>query len=129
MKISMYFYHITATGDISRDDSFGSSNSPRFLRSDSSFEIIDDSLRMAHNSLTPLRTSVVNPLQGAVEQNKELKKLLEECEKKMTSIREDQDTMLQNLDKEKKKCNALEEETVRLQVDITSLHQVEYCYT
>lgn len=122
-------FSIAATGDITRDDSFGSSNSPRILRSDSSFEIINDSLQMAHNSLTPLRTNVVNPLQEAVEQNKQLKKLLEDCEKKMTNVREDQDTMLQNLDKEKKKCNALEEETVRLQVVITSLDQVEYRHT
>ena len=72
---------------------------------------------------------MLNPLEGVVEQNKELKRLLEECEKKMTKVREDQDMMLQNLDKEKKKCNALEEETVRLQVDITSLDQVEYYHT
>ena len=81
---------------------------------------------MAHNSLTPLRTNVLNPLQDVIEQNKELKKLLKECEKKMTKVREDQDTILQNLEKEKNKCNALDEETVRLQVVITSLDQVQY---
>ena len=83
---------------------------------------------MAHNSLTPLRTNVLNPLQDVIEQNKELKKLLKECEKKMTKVREDQDTILQNLEKEKNKCNALDEETVRLQVVITSLDQVQYCH-
>ena len=128
MNFSIYWYKIftTATSNIVRDDSFGSSYSPRISRSDSSFEVIDDesSLQMAHNSLTPLRTNVLNPLQGAVEQNKELKKLLEECEKKLVNVRIDQDMMLENLEKERNKCSALEKETLRLQFEITSLDQV-----
>ena len=97
------------------------------MRSDSSFEVIDEEslgLKMAFNSLTPLRTSVLNPLQDAIEQNKELKELLVKCENKMSSIRKDQDVMLQKLDEEKKRCNILEEETLRLQLNITSLNQV-----
>lgn len=81
---------------------------------------------MAHNSLSPLRTGVINPLQDAILQNKQLKELLEDCNKKMSTVKEDQDVLLDNLEKEKNKCNALEDETLRLQVEITSLHQVEH---
>ena len=84
---------------------------------------------MVYNSLTPLRTNVLNPLQDVVEQNKELKKLLEDCERKMVNVREDQDMMLQKLEKEKNKCNTLEEETLRLQLVITSLNKVEHSNT
>ena len=111
-----------------KNDSFNSSHSPLLLRSDSSFEVIPDensSMQMKHNSLCPLRTSVLNPLQDAVMQNKELKKLLEDCGKKMTDVKKDQDTIVKQLENEKNRCNTLEEESLSLQVEITSLHQVE----
>lgn len=79
----------------------------------------------AHGSLRSIRNSILNPLESVVQQNKDLKKLLEDCGKQMAKVKEDQDTMLDNLQQEKKKCNALEDETMRLQLEITSLHQVE----
>ena len=130
-KFLMFCTFYTAKSNITKEDSFGSSCSPKILRSDSSFEIIDEdslSLKMTFNSLTPLRTSVLNPLQDAIEQNKDLKELLEKCENKMSSVRKDQDLMLQKLEEEKKRCNILEEETLRLQLNITSLNQVVIPY-
>ena len=133
-KFSIYSHNIfttTATSDVIKSDYFNSSYSPQLLRSDSSFEIIDDdedsssSPKMALNSLSSIRTGVINPLQDVIVQNKQLKELLEDCRKKMASVKEDQDVMLQKLDKEKSKCNDLEGETLRLQLEITSLHQVE----
>ena len=42
----------------------------------------------------------------------------------MAAAFKDHEKMLQQLQTEKDRCAALEEETVRLQVEITSLHQV-----
>jgi len=113
---------------IVKNDSFNSLGSPLLLRSNSSFEILPDensSLQMKHNSLSPLRTSVLNPLQDAVVQNKELKKLLEDCGRKMADVKKDQDTILKQLESEKNRCKTLEEESLRCQIEITSLHKVE----
>ena len=43
----------------------------------------------------------------------------------MASIKEEKEMMLKELEEERNKCSALEEEILRLQVEITSLHQVE----
>ena len=113
---------------IVKNDSFNSLGSPLLLRSNSSFEILPDensSLQMKHNSLSPLRTSVLNPLQDAVVQNKELKKLLEDCGRKMADVKKDQDTILKQLESEKNRCKTLEEDSLRCQIEITSLHKVE----
>jgi len=112
------------------DTSFNRSTSStdRSLRhTDSSFEIITDDYSMIHNSLSPstsIWSRVLGPLQDVVVQNKELEKMLEECTNKMAAAFKDHEKMLQQLQTEKDRCAALEEETVRLQVEITSLHQV-----
>ena len=82
---------------------------------------------MIHNSLSPatsLRSSFLVPLQNVIVQNKELKKLLEKCTKKVEAVSKDREMMSQQLCAEKNRCATLEEETLRLQVEITSLHQV-----
>ena len=97
------------------------------LHTDSSFEIITDDYSMIHNCLSPatsLRSSFLGPLQKIIVQNTELKKLLEECTKKVATVAKDREMVSQQLQMEKNKCATLEEETLRLQVEITSLHQV-----
>ena len=70
-------------------------------------------------------SKLLNSLQPLTQQNKDLKELLEKCNEKMASIKEEKETMLKELEEERNKCSALEEEILRLQVEITSLDQVE----
>ena len=131
----LLFIHVnftTATNDSLQSSSFNSPCPSRILqRADSSFEVIDDiedDTQILNNSLAKksLRNSLLNPLQSLTQQNKDLKELLEKCNKKMASVKEEKETMLRELEEERNKCRALEEETLRLQVEITSLHKVEY---
>ena len=113
---------------ISSGSSYLTSTPSHLLRhTDDSFEVITDDFSMIHNSLSPatsLRSSFIVPLQNVIVQNKELKKLLEKCTKKVEAVAKDREMMSQQLQMEKNKCATLEEETLRLQVEITSLHQV-----
>lgn len=117
---------------ISSSSSYSTSTPNRsLLHSDNSFEIITDDFSMIHNSLsaaTSLRSSFVVPLQNVIVQNKELKKLLEECTKKVAAVTKDHEMMSQQLRTEKQKYATLEKETLRLQMEITSLHQVHIPY-
>ena len=68
-------------------------------------------------SLSPsnsLPSNILVPLKNAVVQNNTLKRLLEECTKKV----KDREVKLQQLQTEKNDCATLEEETLRPQVTI-----------
>jgi len=124
----MSYCLIPTESSYSKSSSYSTSTPNRSLRHiDSSFEIITDDYSMIHNSLSPatsLRSSFLGPLQKVIVQNTELTKLLQECTKKVEAVAKDRNMILQQLQAEKSKRATLEEETLRLQVEITSLHQV-----